>query len=311
MIYIKLEEDLYKYIEVKYEKIPQFLKNMLYKIKYKNNKILNKKVCNGELIILPTINKKVIKELKKMKNIKCWKNICISKNLIDNNEFIEFVNENNLNIMDGKWILKNIVDKIIEFIAESRNESTNTYEITFLCNKLDDTIVEKVKEVCQIVKKCNVITNNQKQYKKLEERLYKDLGIVLNVSTNYKKTAEKSIIIINFDFNHLQFQKCSFNQDAYIINTNKSIDNSLFDSKNIIYYKMDLPKKYLGLEKNFENFDTNSLYESLIYKNTNYKNIKKELIQDGARIVYLKNSEEKIIKKTKENLPKMLDKITN
>ena len=57
--------------------------------------------------------------------------------------------------------------QIVEYITECRKENLNTYEVTILCNKLDDTIVEKVKEVCQIVKKCNVITNNQKQYKKL------------------------------------------------------------------------------------------------------------------------------------------------
>ena len=60
MIYIKLEENLYKFIDVKYEKIPKIIKGVLFKIKYKSNNILNKKVCNGELIILPTINKKII-----------------------------------------------------------------------------------------------------------------------------------------------------------------------------------------------------------------------------------------------------------
>ena len=310
MIYIKLEENLYKFIEVKYEKIPEFLKKILYRLEYKSNNIINKKISNGELIILSSVNKKVIRDLKRMKNIRCWKNVCLSNNLIENNEFIDFTNQNNLNIMDGKWLLKNIVDKILEYIAESRKEKLNTYEVTSLCNKLDDTIVEKIKEIAPKVKKFNIITNNPKQYKKLEEELYKEKGVVLNISTNYKKTAENSIIVINFDFNEEYVKKCAFKLNAYIINTNKDIDKLSFEGKNLISYKMGLPEKYSKVESILNNFDTNSLYESFLYKNTSYKNIKNELVEDNAKIVYLKDSSNKIIKKSKENSSKKLDKIT-
>ena len=310
MIYIKLEENMYKFIGNKYENIPNCLKKLIYKLRYKNKKIINKKMENGEYIILPSVNKKVLKNLKKMKEIRCWKNICISNNLMQNTEFMEFANENLLNIMDGKWLLKNIVDKIIEYIADSRKEALNTYEISILCNRLDNTIVEKIKEICQKVKVCNIITNNQKQYKKLEENIYKENGIVLNISNNYKKTLNKSIIIVNFDFDQKQIKNCNFSSNAYIINTNKKLDKEHFGGRNIISYKVNLPEKYLEYQNKFENFDTNTLYESLIYKNTSYKNIKKELSHDDAKIVYLKDSNDKIIKKLEDNLSKKLDKIT-
>lgn len=310
MIYIKLEENLYNFIDNKYENVPDFLKKAIYKLRYKNKKIINKKVKNGEYIILPSVNKKILGELKKLKDIRCWKNICISSNLMENAEFMEFANDNLLNIMDGKWLLKNIVDKIIEYIADSRKESLNTYEISILCNELDDTIVEKIKEICQKVKICNIFTNNQKQYKKLEEEMYKEKNIILNVSNNCKKMLDKSIIIINFDFDDKQIQKCIFSSDACIINVNKKLDNSEFGERNIISYKMNLPEKYSEYQNIFENFDSNALYESFIYKNTSYKNIKKELSQDDAKIVYLKDVNDKIIKKSKDNLSKKLDKIT-
>ena len=310
MIYIKLEENMYKFIEAKYKRIPEFLKKIIYRLEYKSNNIIDKKVSNGELIILSSVNKKVIRDLKKMKNIKCWKNICISNNLIENNEFIDFTNQNNLNIMDGKWLLKNIVDKIVEYIAESRKEPLNTYEISILCNKLDNTIVEKIREISQKVKKCNIITNNQKKYENIKEQIKKETGKIFNVSNNYKKSAEKSIIVINFDFDDKQIQKCIFSPNAYIINVNKKLENNDFGRRNIISYKINLPEKYLKYQNIFENFDSNTLYESFIYKNTSYKNIKKQLNQDDAKIVYLKDVNDKIIKKSKDNLSKKLDKIT-
>lgn len=310
MVYIKLEENLYKFIEVEYEKIPEFIKNIIYKLKYKSNRIINKKIENREYIILPTINNRILKELEKMKNIKCWKNVCVSNNLMDNNEFINFANESNLNIMDGKWLLKNIVDKIVEYIADSRKESLNTYEISILCNKLDGTIVEKIKEICLKVKTCNVLTDNSKQYKKLETELFKEKGVVLNVSSNLKKSAEKSNAIINFDFDNIQIRNCIFSSNAYIINVNKNIEKSDFEGRNLISYKINMPDKYSRFEKYFDSFDNNTLYESFLYKNTSYKNIKKELNQDGAKIVYLKDSGDKLLKKSKDNLSKKLDKIT-
>ena len=311
MVYIKLEENMYKFIDSSYEKIPNFLKKVIHKLRYKNKKIISKKIKNGEYIVLPSINNKILKELKKMKDIRCWKNICISNNLYEYDEFMAFLRENQLNVMDGSWLLKNIVDKVVEYIADSRKEKANNYEVTILCNKLDNTIVEKIKEICQIVKKCNVVTHNEKQFKKLENELYKDKKNVFNVSTNLKKTAENSIIVINFDFTDIQIKKCVFMPNVYIINANKNIEKTDFGEKNLISYKMNLPEKYLEYGNNFENFDSNELYESFIYKNTSYKNIKEELSQDDAKILYLKDSNNKIIKKSKDNLSKKLDKITN
>ena len=309
MVYIKLEDDMYKFIDNKYEKIPEILKKIIYKLKYKNKNFISKKVQNGEYIVLPNVNKRLLGNLKKLSNIRCWKNICVSNNLMENYEFMNFANENLLNVMDGKWLLKNIVDQIVEYIADSRKEAINTYEVSILCNKLDDTIIEKIKEICQRVKTCNIITNNRKQYIKLEEEMYKEKGIILNISNNYKKAAEKSIIVINFDFDNRQIQNCILSSNSYIINVNKNLEKNGFDGKNLISYKMNLPEKYSEYEKIFENFDTNTLYESFIYKHTNYNNIKKELVSDEVKIVYLKDSNDKIIKNLEDNLSKKLDKI--
>ena len=59
-----------------------------------------------------------------------------------------------------------------------------------------------------------------------------------------------------------------------------------------------------------EGFNSSILYESFIYKKTNYRNIKKELLEDDAKILYLKDCNGKIMTNPNFNLPKTLDKIT-
>ena len=102
MIYIKLEENRDKFLE-KYQNLPKTMKKILFQSKIRNGKFRIQKHENGECIILPNINNKVLKNLRKLGQIRCWKNICISDNLQGNIKFIEFVNENGWHILDGKW----------------------------------------------------------------------------------------------------------------------------------------------------------------------------------------------------------------
>lgn len=265
-----------------------------------------------DYIILPELNDKVLKKLKSMINIRCIKNICVSDNLMENKKFTNFANDNSLKIMDGKWLFKNIVDQVVQYIVDIKNESLANYEIAFLCNKLDETILEKIRELCLKAKVCNILTNNIRQYQKFEEEIYQTSGIILNISNNYKRAMTKSNIIINFDFSVKDLEKCIFPKNGYIINIDRNIkiEKKEFSGRNIVFYEIDMPRKYMEYQEILNGFNSSILYESFIYKHTNYKNIKKELLEDDARILYLEDFNKKIIKNENLNLPKTLDKIS-
>ena len=204
-----------------------------------------------------------------------------------------------------------MIYQVLEYAVEAKNEILANQEIGILCNKLDDTIFEKIKEISSKVKVCNILTNNLKQYQKLEEELYQTNGIVLNSSNNYKKAVTKSGIIINFDFADKDLEKCIFPKNAQIINIrqNIKINKKDFSGKNIIFFKVNLPEKYLEYAQNLEGFNNTALYESFIYKNTNYRNIKKEIICDGVKVECLQDSDGNLLKIDKGNFVKTLDKI--
>lgn len=310
MIYLKLENEMDNFLRDK--KLPRSLKKIVFKSKCRNGKFLIRKSGIYECIIIPEINEKILKKLKILSEIRCWKNICISEDLRNNEKFLDFAKSGSLKIMDGRWLFKNLADKVMEYIFDYRNQKIENQEISILCNKIDEVIVEKIKEISSMVKVCNILTNNIKQYKKLEENLYKTNGIILNISNNYKKVLLKSSLILNFDFLSNDLEKCVYAKDSYIVNFEKNMDISkkYWDGKNISFYEIQMPKKFCEQKKFFEGFNDSILYESFIYKKTSYRNIKKEVIDDDIKINYLIDSNGNNVKKPDLNLEKTLDKIT-
>lgn len=102
-----------------------------------------------------------------------------------------------------------------------------------------------------------------------------------------------------------------FAKDSILINVKEdvAISKKYWEGKNITFFEMDLPEKYETYKEQLEGFDSSILYESLIYKNTNYRNIKKELAEDDAKILCLLDVNGEKMKNLEANLPKTLDKI--
>ena len=206
-----------------------------------------------------------------------------------------------------------MMDQVVDYVADMKNEFLGNQEISILCNHLDEIISEKIKEIAIKVKVCNILTNGVKQFQKLEEEIYLTNGIMLNVSNNYKKVLSKSNLVINFDFREDDFEKCVFSKNVHLINLQKelNLDKKGFNGTNIVSFGIDMPIKYKKYQENLQGFNSSNLYESFIYKRTNYKNIQKELFQDDAKIMYLQDSNFKILKKENLILPKTIDKMTN
>ena len=270
MVYIKLENDWDKFMQNFNIDLPKTMQKLIFKSKCRKGKFVIQKVENIEYIIIPEINDRLLNKLKIFANIRCWKNICVSDNLLENDSFLTFASKNALKIMDGRWLFKNISDQLVEFLAKANNETLENREISILCNQLDETIIEKIKEICQKVKKCNILTSDVKQYKKMETEIYDKYGVILNISTNYKKALLKSSIIINFDFSKRELEKrCIFAQNSTFINIkeNTTLTKKYWNGQNITFYNIDIPKKYLMYKKKLGGFNQTILYESLIYKN--------------------------------------------
>lgn len=286
MLYFDLaiyKEDLLKENE---KDLPSFIKNIIYNFRKLTGQALNLKISNKNLIILPKINKRVLKRIDKILRVDVTKNVCISEELKLKENFVNFLNERNINILDGRWLFKYLVENVLEFLCVKTDLIPEIQEISILTNELNNLIYETIIKLSKRVKNINIITKNINLFKKLEEDVYEESGMILRITNDFKKATLKSNIILNFNFVQELLDKINFGKNSNLVNFERSlrINQKSFNGKVINFYHINLPEKYLYNQERFTRFDTSILYESYIYKKTSPINIWKEISKDKIKI---------------------------
>ena len=286
MLYFDLaiyKEDLLKENE---KNLPSFIKNIIYNFRKLTGQALNLKISNKNLIILPKINKRVLKRIDKILRVDVTKNVCISEELKLKENFVNFLNERNINILDGRWLFKYLVENVLEFLCVKTDLIPEIQEISILTNELNNLIYETIIKLSKRVKNINIITKNINLFKKLEEDVYEESGMILRITNDFKKATLKSNIILNFNFVQELLDKINFGKNSNLVNFERSlrINQKSFNGKVINFYHINLPEKYLYNQERFTRFDTSILYESYIYKKTSPINIWKEISKDKIKI---------------------------
>ena len=265
MVYIVLDEDQKK--------------NCFKKILDRFKKLKVEKNSEHYIIILKNLDKHSLSKLSKYFKINCTSIVCISENLRKNNKFINFLGRENIKYFDGNWLYNYLITDIIEYIILNKKDKLENQEVSILTKK------KKKKK-------------KEKAFSKLEKELFSNKGIAININNNYNKTLKKSNIILNYDFSEEEINKYEISKNACIINVqNKTkICKKSFEGINIESYNITVPKRcnFLGVYQN--EFDKAIIYESMIYKNTLFGNIKKEIVDDKIAITSL-NGKNGIIRK--------------
>lgn len=110
--------------------------------------------------------------------------------------------------------------------------------------------------------------------------MYIDYGIAIQITNNKEKALLNSDIIINYDLNEEKLIEYSFPLSGTIVNIKSKANPSNFKCQVINNYKIDYNKEIIESLDNKEDFDTNVLYESLIFKKDTFSHIKKQLNLD-------------------------------
>lgn len=302
MVYIKLKENS-SIIKEKNNML-----DLIFKIKNNFEKIEEKNVEDKVILNLPNLKERTLEKVSKYMKQNCIGRVCLSNELLDNEKMRKFMEEENIKVFDGKWLFKHLLIKTLEYIATSKKERIEYQEISMLTNDINEIIAYNIKEIASRVKIFNIVTENEKKFKKIEKELYTEKGIILNINNNYKKSLIKSDIILNFDFGEEEVNRYILPKKACIINLKDKIkiNSKAFDGININFYEIPLPRKYLKDIGEFKDFDSSILYESFIYKNTNPVNISKELDFDEINIKFLDGIKGKIRKNEYLNLSKKI-----
>lgn len=235
---------------------------------FKSNKIRNKKIIK----IAKRINKKLYDN-----NIE---NVVLSNYLEENEILKQKLYCQNINILDGRYLFYLLIPEIIEYILKRQKVKLQNGEVTLLINDFTQNNTKIITYIAQNVKRVNIVTNHSNKFKKIEDYLYNELGVILNITNNKSKSLSNANLIINIDFPEEIINKYEINSNAIIVNIFNEIKirAKKFNGININYYKACIPKEY-----QIDGFQNNLVYESSIYKYS-YENARKDIIANKIRI---------------------------
>ncbi len=303
MIYVRLEERP-ENSNVKFK----FIRKKIFNIKNRFMKLKEEKFENNILVTIPNLENITLNKLSKYIKVNCINRVCLSDNLLKNNVFMEFIKNEEIKVLDGKWLFKHLIGECAEYICSNKKENLGYQEISVLSKDINDIVVDAIKSLAPKIRILNVITVNENRFRKVERELYEEKGIVLNMNNNYKKSLMKSDIIFNFDFLEDEFNKYTIPKKTCIVNFENEIkiNSKAFEGINANFYDIKMPRKYLKNSIYLKDFNSSVLYESYIYKRTSPKNIIKEIREDGVDISFLNGKNGRIRKNEYLNLSKKI-----
>lgn len=298
MWYIKETEETKEILGEKAQKFPLIFKKIIYIIKNKfcivNIKEMeDKKICIIPFVKETRINKntaeKISKKINKLLIKNNVRNVALSEHLRTIEILVNTLHANNINILDGRWLFKYEIIDILKYISEKSNKKIENLKVSILLNNKQDVDEQNIILLANTVKSVNIVTNHINEYKSLEERLQNDLGIIITISNNTKKSLLKSDVIINIDFPEENVNKYTLPRSVVLINIDGKINiqSKKFNGINVNYYNIVLSENLtkIFIENNLYNaFNSVILYESIIFRKDNFKNIREDISNDKIEI---------------------------
>ena len=253
-----IRKDNRKYENLR-EKCKKILRKVLLKVQFEQ-------IRNGTIILVPEskkynhfIKRRILKQI----------NSYITKQEFNGfvfEEGLEFLKQNidRSRMVNGKLLMKSLLIKILESIFYTSRHNMNLENIYIFVNcysKENICIIEKLVEKFKTV---NIITQNLRYYKRLEDSLYRR-GILITVSNNKRKSARSAKYIVNIDFEKELFEKYCVNMNSVLINLTESENFFENNFKGVVVNDFKLrinPDRSVFVNEFFGNIDTKLYVES-------------------------------------------------
>lgn len=288
IIYLKETNNFNDVLKKEHNKMPLILKKICFIYKNIFNVVTKKNIESSEIWVLPIKEKYSEAKLKKIlnNNLKYPQNKYLISNKLKENNACKIMRELNQECITEEKIKKYLIFETIKYIY---NKELCDLEITLLVNNTSSLNMYLIEQLATKVKTLKIVSLNIKKFKSLEEKLYNEYGIPIQFSNNYRKSLEKSKLIINFDFSEFEINEYEIFNNAIIINCikdNIKIKNKLFNGIVVnsynIKYKKELITKFKKM-KISENYNKLLLYASTI-EEKNIEEAYKKIEEDKVSI---------------------------
>ena len=209
-----------------------------------------------------------------------------------------------------KRIMKYMDLEILNYIFEKQNIEKKNEEIYILIQQNKNyninyksflnELKEYIKKYIYIFKIVNLISNDIRELKNIQDEIMEKENILISVSNNKRKALKRAKYILNINLNESELQKYTINRNAIIINLEQYIifNKTSFNGININNIELDIPDDYIEqFEEIGENFNYTVLYESIILNLNGEKSknkVKERIKEDNIKIKYLIGNNGKI-----------------
>jgi len=263
-------------------------------------KLFNIVQVKGDKLILPIgqeeiktkkaekLAQKTIKILEKTNS----KKVVLSKQISKQEEYTNFLHSYGAKIIEGKWLFKALTLKVLDYIVEKKRLKKEELQISMLINEIEPNMLENIKEIVKQYKRINIVTNHFEKFKKIEQQIFDEYGIMITVTNNKKKSLSKSQLILNVDFPKELINKYRIFEEAIIVNLcgNVAISSKRFNGVNIIDYEIDYTSdEEFDFDKN-NLYDKKKIYEAHTYTNRTFDYLQKQFLNDKVKIRHLQAS---------------------
>ena len=260
---------------------PNWLEKRLNIIKIRENTIflpMEEEMKGHKIEKLAMKTKKIIQKYSNSKKI------VLSKELQNEQLYINYLNSYGLEIQNGRWLFEILLPEVVEYIINKKKiEKIN---ISIMINDLTDIEFENIKTLARKYKNINIVTNHMEKFKNLEKQLQEDEGIIITITNNRKKSLMKSKIILNIDFPQELINKYNVQDEAIIVNIKRKtkINKKRFNGLIINDYEIDFRDDKKNNKALNNKFCLKDLYESELYKKQRISEIKKKIKIDKVVI---------------------------
>lgn len=268
-----IRQDDYKYIKFR-ERIVMLFRKIFIIVKAET-------IENGTIISIPRYKKinKLIKGILANKVKKSIKYNKIDYIVLEENLIFLRKKLRKENILSGKYIMKKLLPEIIDYIFKVNKKNMCLEDIYVFVNEYTKNNIYQIEKLVEKFKTVNIITENMKYYRKLEESLYSN-GILITVSNNRRKGARKAKYIVNIDFDRNTLEKYNINMNAIIVNLTeeKIFFENRFNGVLVNNFNIICDDNYnCYINEFFGDIDKKIYLESILYSENDYYGKTEEL----------------------------------
>ena len=226
---------------------------------------------------------------KKILDMSNCNKVILSKEIKKQDNYVNFINSYNIEIVDGKWLFELLACKVIEYIKSKKNINEQELSIAILVNTITESSLYNIKEIAKKYKKVNIVTNHIEKFKKIENQILDEDGLMITVVNNKRKSLAKTKVVLNMDFPQELVNQYNIYEEAVVVNIqgNVKINKKRFNGVCINDYEIEKLKSFDDLDYDYDKeiyFEQKDIYEASIYKKQPIENVMRKINKDKIEI---------------------------